>query len=742
MKKFSLVFLLVTSALAYPAAALGRFHFTPVYNYKTDDLVKQLKTTKTDTGKLNILFSLVFDNNGLVESPAYVDTVYLKQLLNINEQVKLFDDKPFRTLQLALREDIKSNYTAEIALLKTSIDQFDEQDSEIVMLLIEMRWIFNVANQQAEKYRFYAQKLSYYLQKGQYRNAAACYHCLAGYYVYKGDSNNAINNYLKAGELFKDFSNLWYSHEFSVVGNTYANWGNYAKGLFYLKKGLKLDSQFGFQEDRVISLSSFGEMEYKLKHYQVSLNYILDYSKQINNADDASFVVLRALDDIGLNRMDDASQQIKKLEAFSGGSSLSRVMLVGGSYNIQFAFYKYYAALKNIPQAGNYLEKAYQEAKKEANVVDEITYLKELQQFYGDRKNITKAWQYGVLYNQVNDSLRNRTSSFNVASYESEQKEIEQNRKMALLQQQRAVQEATIGQRNTIIWLSLLGLVAVLGSLIFIYRQLQINKRNLSNLKTTQTQLIQSEKMASLGELTAGIAHEIQNPLNFVNNFSEVSVELLQELKEEAEAGNKEDVIAIAGDLTQNLEKINHHGKRADAIVKGMLQHSQSGSGVKEPTNINALADEYLRLSYHGIRSKDKSFNADIVTHFDAALPKANVIPQDIGRVFLNLFNNAFYAVNQKQKTAGADYKPGVSVTTSAGNNHVIIRVKDNGIGIPDDIKEKIMQPFFTTKPTGEGTGLGLSLTYDMVVKGHGGNIEVNTKEGEYTEFKITLPLT
>ena len=268
----------------------------------------------------------------------------------------------------------------------------------------------------------------------------------------------------------------------------------------------------------------------------------------------------------------------------------------------------------------------------------------------------------------------------------------------------------------------------------------------LTELKSTQTQLIQSEKMASLGELTAGIAHEIQNPLNFVNNFSEVSVELLAELKEEEAKGNKEDVIAIADDLTQNLEKIRHHGKRADAIVKGMLQHSQSGSGVKEPTNINAMVDECMRLAYHGLRAKDKTFNAELVTHLDETLPKVNVIQQDIVRVMLNLFNNAFYAMNKKQKLAGEDYKPEVSVMTApqppeGGAKGIIITVKDNGIGIPDAIKEKIMQPFFTTKPTGEGTGLGLSLPYDMVVKGHGGNIAVESEEGEGSAFIISLPI-
>jgi len=262
-----------------------------------------------------------------------------------------------------------------------------------------------------------------------------------------------------------------------------------------------------------------------------------------------------------------------------------------------------------------------------------------------------------------------------------------------------------------------------------------------NELQLTQKQLIQSEKMASLGELTAGIAHEIQNPLNFVNNFSEVSIELLEELQQEAKAGHNADVISIAGDISKNLEKINHHGKRADSIVKGMLQHSQSGSGAKAPTNINALADEYLRLSYHGLRSKDKSFNAEMVTYFDEKLPLINVIPQDIGRVMLNLFNNAFYAISKKQKTAGADYKPEVTVTTLTENGSLLIKVKDNGVGIPDAIKEKIMQPFFTTKPTGEGTGLGLSLTYDMVVKGHGGSIQVDSVVGEGSEFMISLPV-
>jgi len=263
----------------------------------------------------------------------------------------------------------------------------------------------------------------------------------------------------------------------------------------------------------------------------------------------------------------------------------------------------------------------------------------------------------------------------------------------------------------------------------------------LAELQATQKQLIQSEKMASLGELTAGIAHEIQNPLNFVNNFSEVSKELLDEMKIELETGHLDTAKEIARDVTDNLEKINHHGKRADAIVKGMLQHSRSSGGVKEPADINALVDEYLRLTYHGLRAKDKSFNATMKTEYDSSVEKINIIAQDMGRVILNLLTNAFYAVSEKKQKQTEGYEPTVSVTTKKIEGKVEIRVTDNGFGITDSVKDKIFQPFFTTKPTGQGTGLGLSLSYD-IVKAHGGEIKVETEEGEGSAFIIHIPTT
>jgi signal transduction histidine kinase len=260
-------------------------------------------------------------------------------------------------------------------------------------------------------------------------------------------------------------------------------------------------------------------------------------------------------------------------------------------------------------------------------------------------------------------------------------------------------------------------------------------------LKQTQSQLIQKEKMASLGELTAGIAHEIQNPLNFVNNFSEVNEELIDEMVQELQTGNSKEVMNVIEDIKANNLKIHHHGKRADAIVKNMLQHSRSSAGSKEPTEINALTDEYFRLSYHGLRAKDKSFNAALVTNFDPAIGKINIIQQDVGRVLLNIFNNAFYSVNEKKKQQASGYEPTVSVTTKKMNGKVEIRVKDNGCGVPRKVMDKIFQPFYTTKPTGEGTGLGLSLSYDIITKQHGGELKVETKEGEFAEFIILLPV-
>jgi len=378
--------------------------------------------------------------------------------------------------------------------------------------------------------------------------------------------------------------------------------------------------------------------------------------------------------------------------------------------------------------------------------------------------------QASSLLSKLHKETQNPDSAFYYINIATNMKDSlygsEKVRQLQLLMLEEQKREQTIAQkaeqfRNKIKYSVLISALGVFLLLVFILFKNNRQKQKANNLlseqkskieetltelKSTQAQLVQREKMASLGELTAGIAHEIQNPLNFVNNFSDVNKELITELKTEIKKGNIEEVNLIADDIEANEEKINHHGKRADAIVKGMLQHSRTSSGVKEPTDINALCEEYLRLGYSGLRAKDKSFNAVTKTDFDNSIGKINIIPQDIGRVVLNLINNAFYAVREKQKaqssmpnTESNSYEPTVIVSTAKDNGEVEISVKDNGNGIPPKVLDKIFQPFFTTKPTGQGTGLGLSLSYD-IVKAHGGEIKVETKDGEGSEFIIQLP--
>ncbi len=365
---------------------------------------------------------------------------------------------------------------------------------------------------------------------------------------------------------------------------------------------------------------------------------------------------------------------------------------------------------------------------------------------YSEQKRSDSAFIYLKLATTLNDSLY-QIERKNLLAYQN--LSFDEQTRLQKLEEEKIQMQAKI-RTNTLAG----GLFTLLVIAFFLYRnnrqkqkanlliamQKEKVERTLTDLKSTQTQLIQSEKMASLGELTAGIAHEIQNPLNFVNNFSEVSNELMDEMNEEIDKGDLEEAKFIAQDIKQNLEKINHHGKRADAIVKGMLQHSRSSKAEKEPTDINKLADEYLRLAYHGLRAKDKSFNATLTTDFDENIGNVNVVPQDIGRVILNLITNAFYAVTEKTKQGLDGYQPEVTVKTQKVQNNLEIIVIDNGNGIPKAIKEKIFQPFFTTKPTGSGTGLGLSLSYD-IVKVHGGELQVETKERKGTTFIIILPM-
>ncbi|MEO7766806.1 MAG: ATP-binding protein, partial [Ferruginibacter sp.] len=385
---------------------------------------------------------------------------------------------------------------------------------------------------------------------------------------------------------------------------------------------------------------------------------------------------------------------------------------------------------------------------------------------YAALKDFKNAYRYQALYTNIKDTLFNSDIAEKINNLQTDFDIQKKQGQIDSLEKDRSLQKTELGRqkfvRNTLLGILVFALL-ITFILFSLYRKVGRRtaqlRRSLKDLKSTQAQLIQSEKMASLGELTAGIAHEIQNPLNFVNNFSELNKELIVELKDAIGKENLEEVEALAGDIALNEDKINFHGKRAAAIIKGMLQHSRASASQKELTDINALCDEYLRLVYHGLRAKDKTFNAAMQMNFDKNIGSISIVPQDIGRVLLNLFTNAFYSVTVKKNNPGPrrslhpptggeealqgneeEYQPTVSVSTKKFVDSIEIIVKDNGTGIPQNVLDKIFQPFFTTKPSGHGTGLGLSLSYD-VIKSHAGKLKVETKDGEGATFIIQLPL-
>jgi len=558
----------------------------------------------------------------------------------------------------------------------------------------------------------------------------------------------ALFNALRISREIKDQGMELRSLDF--IGIAYVDLGEYRQGLNYLYQAKKITDKFPIRRDKQwvsFRLSNIGHAYEKLGKPDSALFFqqqaeILSHDLSIGPL--SAYILTR----LGVVEAD-LGNQAQALSHYRNAIYIGDLLNLGSAqYRIAELFY----TLHQPDSSLHYAHLAFINNRRavEKKWVLETSNL--LVKLYKAKKEIDSAFHYQEVAMALKDSL------FGPEKFQRLQL-------LAINEQQRQqeIQQAQEQYKNKMKMYLLLAALAIFLLIGFILWRNNINKQKanvllqqqkekvestLSELKSTQAQLIQSEKMASLGELTAGIAHEIQNPLNFVNNFSEVNKELLNEMSEEIEKGNYTEVKAIANDVIDNQEKINHHGKRADAIVKGMLQHSRVSTGQKEATDINALADEYLRLSYHGLRAKDKTFNATMKTDFDKNIGNINIIPQDIGRVLLNLYNNAFYAASEKKKQAeedrlpdGQGYEPTVSLSTKKIGGKVQIKVADNGNGIPQKVIDKIFQPFFTTKPTGQGTGLGLSLSYD-IIKAHVGEIKVETREGEGSEFVIQLPLT
>ena len=571
---------------------------------------------------------------------------------------------------------------------------------------------------------------------------------MAAIYFMMGDDEKALEYSLKSLKTSEKLGDkLRMLSALNTVGNIYFNEkATKDKALDYLLMALPLCEELG-NNDLLRTISqNIAEIYFEKNEFSKSISYF-ERSLKVSDSSANSFFAYNGIGNVHSKKGDFKlalsylNKALSIAEKFGSKSNMARSLQ---------SIANVYIEQKDYTAALNYYNKATVIAK-EINAAPELKELyKEMAVAYSKTENYKNAFKYQSLYSDIKDTLYTIDANKKMSGLQFEF-DIQKRDDSALLAKNVQLQELRfdkITYQNKFRSYFLLGSLAILLLIAaFLFRnnrQKQKAKLKIeqaySKLKDTQQQLIQREKMASMGELTAGIAHEIQNPLNFVNNFSEVSVELLDEMEKEFIAGNKEDGVTIAADVKQNLKKINHHGKRADAIVKGMLQHSRSSSGVKEPTDITALADEYLRLAYHGLRAKDKSFNATMKTDFDETIGNINIIPQDMGRVILNLITNAFYAVTEKKKQQSDGYEPIVSVSTKKTNGKVEITVKDNGNGIPQKLLDKIFQPFFTTKPTGEGTGLGLSLSYDIVTKGHGGDLKVKNKEGEGAEFIITLP--
>ncbi len=541
---------------------------------------------------------------------------------------------------------------------------------------------------------------------------AVCYAWIGVAYWFLADYSKAEDYYSKSQHLFETIAGKqvvrdWMLLNILDIGQSYLDWN-------------RLDSAY----------------HYLSEHYNATLHDVFWHPVALYSLGDCLF--RRGNRDTAFNYLH---------ESIAGSIALHDYFTQAEACAVMSRFFK---TTQQPDSSIYYAKKGLDAAKAMAYELGVYKNSKLLAEEY-EQLSVQEALYYRKMYDSVNESM------YGAKKMQDLQKTLaEEQHRQQQIQEEQIEKESRLKQYGFIAGLAIMLLITFI-----LYRNNQQKKKanlllqhqkekvesTLQELKSTQAQLIQSEKMASLGELTAGIAHEIQNPLNFVNNFSEVNRELVDELQSELKSGNTEEAIVISNDIKDNEEKINHHGKRADAIVKGMLQHSKSSNGQKEPTDLNALADEYLRLSYHGFRAKDKSFNATLQTDYGKDVGKIDIVPQDIGRVLLNLFNNAFYAVNEKRKTTDEAYQPTVSISTKRiasleeGGDGVEISVRDNGNGIPQKVLDKIFQPFFTTKPTGQGTGLGLSLSYDIITKEHRGIIKAETREAEGAEFIIQLPI-
>lgn len=587
---------------------------------------------------------------------------------------------------------------------------------------------------------------------GDRKGEAYCINALGNVYFSVGDYPQALEMYLQSLQMKDRLKKQEQAIAVTYfnIANVYTEQEDYVHALSYLFKTKQVDEKAKDSAGILYDLYSLSSVYLRMKKTDSALYYAQQSYELAQRINDENLIaaIVNNYGEIhaALNRFSEAADDYHRSITYAKTIKDHEVMAAD-----------YYGLAKVFKQKQQFDSSIFY-ARKALQLAEEAPFLKQVLETSTFLAGLFKTIrQFDSAFHYQELSIATKDSLFNVEKIKKVQ-----NLKLMEQQREQSIAAAKVAYRNKIRLYSVLTASVVFLILAFVFwrnnrqkqkallllkqqqeetdKQKEKVEQAYNELRATQTQLIQQEKMASLGELTAGIAHEIQNPLNFINNFSEVSAELAAELKKELAQGNRQEVNAIANDIADNLQKVVYHGKRADSIVKSMLQHSRASKGDRQDIDINALIEEYLQLAYHGMRARDKSFNAVLETHFDITIEKVNAVPQDIGRVLLNLFNNAFYAMMQKKKELNGSYEPVIVIRTKALNDQLEITIHDNGIGIPQRVVDKIFQPFFTTKPTGQGTGLGLSLSYD-IINAHGGDITVETKEGAYTKFIISLPI-
>ncbi|GAB3854194.1 hypothetical protein GCM10028822_23830 [Hymenobacter terrigena] len=714
-----------------------------------DSLTRALPQQTSDAARLRVVQQLLDLHPTNVQALPLLD-----QLLRLNQQLQVLDAAPYRHLRNGLVLWQQGNAdAAALDTMKVAVTEFDRQGRPIPWLLIDLVTLYNRLNRMDARKRYYEEKLAYYRLHGATENVAACYVSQGGYYRRMGDYNRTLNSVLRAADLVRTYDRPLYVRELLVAGAIYADWGNRAKAVQYLGQALRLPEFRRIQGmERVFTFLALSRLYAEGQHPTTALRMVDSVlAARGGDANERKLSQAYALVQKGrvllqMQRVATAGELLKQAQQLD--DSL-HIPMTGkpGEFELDAAWARYYTARHDDARAETHWLQAYRKATAARIERLRPEYLKQLIAFYDDRNRPAEAQRYSRAYIALTDTLNAAQNTFHVAQYESERMEQAQNAQIASLQQAQAVQAVRLRLGQWLLLGALLTVLLVSGLGAFIYRQLQVNRRTLAQLRQTQNQLVQAEKMAFLGELTAGIAHELQNPLTFMKNFAEVSTDLVEGMNGEGPAPALETEI-LAG-LKQNLQQISQHGQRASSIIKDMLEHSRAGTGQSVPSDLNALAADSLSLAYQGLRTTDPNFYATLSKELDPQLGLVGLVTQDMGRVLLNLCTNALHAVRQRQRdlaqqsTGGpANYQPTVTVRTRRPTHSPVIEIliSDNGTGMPPQVREKIFQPFFTTKPPGEGTGLGLSLSYDIVTKGHGGTLTVETREGEGTEFLITLP--